>query len=63
MNLRDVLEPFVFFLGLVYLSTGAAIWLRWGWVGVEHFYRERHKIDAIVRKDAARTARRVEAHQ
>lgn len=40
-----------FVLMLAFSLTGAYIWLRWGWTGVEVIWAKREEIDARVRQD------------
>jgi hypothetical protein len=51
MNALDVLEFLVSMIGVLWLLTGCAIWLRWGCCGVLWIWRRRKDIDAAVELD------------
>jgi hypothetical protein len=55
VNTKDALDAVGTMLGMVFLVTGAAMWMRWGWTGIKVLWQFRSDLDTIVRKDVERT--------
>ena len=51
MNSLDALGFVVWMVGGIWLVTGCAIWLRWGWCGVRWIWRHSREIDQAIVHD------------